>query len=116
MSDALRMEVARNRIAVVLVEPGAFRTGIFPDAKNAMTQRPDSAYQAAHDRMATLMRFAEPFMGNPQQVADVVASVLDARNPRDRYLVGIDARAFNLASSLTPRPVLDRLTRLVTNL
>lgn len=116
VSDALRMEIARDRIAVVLVEPGAFRTGIFDDAEEAMTERPNSRYQAAHDRMASLMQLGEPIMGNPRQVAKVVAHALDARNPRDRYLVGLDAQAFNLATSLTPRPILDRLTRLVTNL
>ncbi len=116
VSDALRMEVARDKIAVVLVEPGAFRTDIFTQAQEAMTGRDDSGYQAAHDRLAQVMRLASPFMGNPQQVAKVVAGALDARNPRDRYLVGLDAQAWNLADRVVPRPIIDRVTRLVTSL
>ncbi len=116
VSDALRMEVARDRIAVVLVEPGAFRTDIFSQAQQAMTNRDESGYQASHERLAQIMRLAHPFMGNPQQVAKVVAGALDARNPRDRYLVGLDAQALDLANRMLPRPVVDRLTRLATSL
>lgn len=115
-SDALRMELAREHIAVVLVEPGAFRTDIFTEAADAMTGRQDSGYRAGHERMAQLMKLYEPFMGNPDQVARTVADALDARNPKDRYLVGLDAHAWHLANRLVPRPILDRVTRLVTDL
>jgi NAD(P)-dependent dehydrogenase (short-subunit alcohol dehydrogenase family) len=116
VSDALRMEVARDRIAVVLVEPGAFRTNIFEAAEADMASREDSAYQEAYARSAQLRRMAEPFMGHPAQVARVVGGALDARNPKDRYLVGLDAQAFDLAWRFTPRPILDRVTRLTTGL
>ena len=115
-SDALRMEVAREAIAVVLVEPGGFRTDIFDEATNDMTGRHDSSYQQSHDRLASLMRRYQPYMGHPDQVASTVAGALDARNPKDRYLVGLDAKAWNLADRLIPRPILDRVTRLVTDL
>ena len=116
VSDALRMEIARDKIAVVLVEPGAFRTNIFSEAEANMESREDSAYQESYARSAALMRLAEPFMGHPKQVAKVVGRALDARNPRDRYLVGIDAQAFDLAWRFTPRPIMDRVTRLTTGL
>ncbi len=116
VSDALRMEVARDKIAVVLVEPGAFRTNIFNGAEADMEGREDSAYQESYARSAQLLRLAEPFMGHPKQVARVVGRALDAKNPRDRYLVGIDAQAFDLAWRFTPRPILDRVTRLTTGL
>ena len=115
VSDALRMEVARDKIAVVLVEPGAVSTDIFALARNALTERDGSGYQSSHERLAQIMRLASPFMGHPQQVAKVVAGALDARNPRDRYLVGRDAQAWDLANRL-PRPVVDRVTRLATGL
>lgn len=115
-SDALRMELAREAIAVVLVEPGAFATDIFDEAADSMTGRPTSGYGPSHERMAQLMRLYQPLMGNPDQVATTVAGALDARNPRDRYLVGLDARALDLANRLLPRPILDRLSRLATKL
>lgn len=115
-SDALRMELAREAIAVVLVEPGAFRTDIFDEATESMTGRQTSGYASSHERMAHLMKLYQPLMGSPDQVATTVAGALDARNPRDRYLVGLDARALELANRLLPRPILDRLSRLATNL
>lgn len=115
-SDALRMEVARDGIAVVLVEPGAFRTNIFNEAEANMEGREASAYRGAYERSAQLMRLSHPFMGDPGHVAKVVARAMDARNPRDRYLVGLDAQAFDLAWRFTPRPILDRLTRLTAGL
>jgi hypothetical protein len=81
-----------------------------------MGSREDSAYHDSYARSAQLMRLAEPFMGNPSQVAKVVGKALDARNPRDRYLVGLDAQAFDLANRFTPRPIMDRITRLTTKL
>lgn len=116
VSDALRMELARDRIAVVLVEPGAFRTNIFNEAEANMESRSGSTYRSAYERSAQLMRLSEPFMGSPGQVAKVVGKALDARNPRDRYLVGLDAQAFDLAWRFTPRPILDRVTRLTAGL
>ncbi len=116
VSDALRMEVARDKIAVVLVEPGAFRTDIFTQAREAMTGRDESVYETSHERFAQILRLAHPLMGNPEQVARVVGGALDARNPRDRYLVGLDAQAWNLADRVLPRPVIDRVTRLITDL
>jgi NAD(P)-dependent dehydrogenase (short-subunit alcohol dehydrogenase family) len=111
-SDALRVEVARDGIAVVLVEPGGFKTNIFNEASDQLQQRQGSPYATAYQRSALLMRLAEPFMGNPGTVAKVVGSALDARAPRDRYLVGLDAQAIDLTQRLTPRSVVDRVTRL----
>jgi NAD(P)-dependent dehydrogenase (short-subunit alcohol dehydrogenase family) len=116
VSDALRMELARDRIAVVLVEPGAFRTNIFNEAEANMESREGSTYRGAYERSAQLVRLSEPFMGKPEQVAKVVGRALDARNPRDRYLVGLDAQAFDLAWRFTPRPIMDRVTRLTAGL
>lgn len=116
VSDALRMEVARDKVAVVLIEPGAFRTDIFSDAQGTLTGRDGSGYQAAHERLAQIMQLYRPLMGKPEQVSKVVVGALDARNPRDRYLVGADAQAWDLANRVLPRPVLDRITRLATKL
>jgi NAD(P)-dependent dehydrogenase (short-subunit alcohol dehydrogenase family) len=116
LSDALRMEVARDGIAVVLVEPGAFKTAIFDAAHASFAGQDESAYRRSYDRSATLARLSEPFMGNPKQVAKVVRTALGARSPRDRYLVGIDAQSFDLANRLVPRPIMDRVTRLTMGL
>jgi hypothetical protein len=58
----------------------------------------------------------ERFMGDPAGCAQVIASALESRLPRARYLVGVDAQALNLVEQLTPTMVKDRVTRLFLGL
>src|SRR5437764_11389708 len=51
LSDALRIEVASAGIAVVLIEPGAFRSNIWESAGNDLQRRLDSDYFAAYRRL-----------------------------------------------------------------
>jgi NAD(P)-dependent dehydrogenase (short-subunit alcohol dehydrogenase family) len=111
LSDALRVEVASAGVAVVLVEPGGFRTKIWDDL--AVEQgHPDSMFAAAYERSRTALRLAERFMGPPSHVAVFVGHALTARHPRDRYLVGLDAAAMSLAQLVTPIAVRDRMSRI----
>jgi hypothetical protein len=61
--------------------------------------------------MLAAQRRLEPLMGSPEQCAKVIASAIDSRAPRARYLVGIDAQVMNAASRLTPTAVRDRVLR-----
>lgn len=117
-SDALRMEVAKDGVKVVLVEPGGFRTGIWEDTERDVAKREAAGtrYAGPYRRSLQAIRLTEPVMGDPATVAKVVASALDARSPRARYLVGIDAQVAALATTFTPTPVRDRVTRLFLGL
>jgi NAD(P)-dependent dehydrogenase (short-subunit alcohol dehydrogenase family) len=117
-SDALRMEVAGDGIKVVLVEPGGFKTGIWEDMEHDVDNREAAGtrFGPAYRRTLQAVRLGEPLMGNPQSVAKAIASAVDARSPRARYLIGIDAQAASLAHTLTPTPIRDRVTRLVLGL
>lgn len=114
-SDALRMEVAGAGVKVVLVEPGGFKTGIWEDAERDVAAREHAGtqYGAAYRRMLQAVRLGTPVMGNPSSVAKVIASAVDARSPRARYLVGIDAQVLNLVDTVTPTIVKDRVTRVI---
>jgi NAD(P)-dependent dehydrogenase (short-subunit alcohol dehydrogenase family) len=116
LSDALRMEVARDGIRVVLVEPGGFRTGIWEETEREIAKRAGSRYDAAYRRTLTTTRLWQPFMGDPVQCAKTIGTALTTRWPRARYLVGYDAQAFALWSSLTPTEMKDRIVRLVMSL
>jgi Short-chain dehydrogenases of various substrate specificities len=116
LSDALRMEVARDGIRVVLVEPGGFRTGIWEEAEREIAQRAGSRYDAAYRRTLTTTRLWQPLMGDPVQCAKTIGTALTTRRPRARYLVGYDAQAIALWSSLTPTEVKDHIVRLVMSL
>lgn len=115
-SDALRVEVARDGVAVVLVEPGGFKTGIWGDHEGDVEERAGSRYGPAYQRTLSLTKVASPLMGDPARVARVIARALTARWPRARYLVGPDARGFALAQSVTPTALKDRATRFTLGL
>jgi NAD(P)-dependent dehydrogenase (short-subunit alcohol dehydrogenase family) len=111
LSDALRMELARDNIRVSLVEPGGFETGIWEDARQETERRGDSRYTGAYQRSQTGIRLARPVMGNPRTVARVIAGAVASRRPRARYLVGYDAQAVRMYSRVVPEMVRDRLAR-----
>jgi NAD(P)-dependent dehydrogenase (short-subunit alcohol dehydrogenase family) len=116
VSDALRVEVARDRIKVILIEPGGFRTGIWDQAEQDWDRRTGSRYAQAYSRSLQGVRISEYIMGEPEGCARVIAKALKAGRPAQRYLVGVDARAIALYQKLTPGGVRDRLARIALGL
>jgi len=115
-SDALRLEVARDGIRVVLVEPGGFKTGIWEQVGEDVSHHPGSNYEAGYHRIQSLLKSFSGFMGEPQGVAKVIGKALTVGSPRARYLVGRDARAIAATQPLILTELRDRITRLVTGL
>ncbi len=116
LSDALRVEVAADHIAIVLIEPGAFRSDIWESAGNDIQRRLDSEYFAAYKRLQDGIRLSQRLMGDPLEVARLISSVMTAKQPKARYLVGYDARAIDIYSKLLPTEVRDRLARITLGL
>ncbi|MGZ4677461.1 MAG: SDR family oxidoreductase [Acidimicrobiia bacterium] len=116
LSDALRMEVARDGIHVALVEPGGFRTGIWEETEREIAKRAGSRYAAAYGRVLTTTRWWQPLMGDPVRCAKTIGSAVTSRWPRARYLVGYDAQALALWSALTPTELKDQIVRRVMSL
>jgi len=116
VSDALRVEVASDGIAVVLIEPGAFRSNIWETAGNDLQRRIDSEYFTAYKRLETGIKASQRLMGDPIEVARVISSVMTVKSPKPRYLVGYDARAIDIYSKVLPTEVRDRLARLTLGL
>ncbi|HEX6395506.1 MAG TPA: SDR family oxidoreductase [Acidimicrobiales bacterium] len=112
VSDALRIEVASSGVKVILVEPGGFRTGIWEDNQEALARHEGSRYTQAYKRELLLTRLAQPFMGNPNTVAKVIAHSMSTRMARARYLVGNDAWILAFIDQTTPTFVKDTVTRL----
>jgi NAD(P)-dependent dehydrogenase (short-subunit alcohol dehydrogenase family) len=116
LSDALRVEIAADQIAVVLIEPGAFRSNIWESAGNDVQRRLDSEYFAAYRRLEEGIRVSQRLMGDPIEVGRLIASVMTAKKPKSRYLIGYDARAIDIYSKLLPTEVRDRLARMTLGL
>jgi NAD(P)-dependent dehydrogenase (short-subunit alcohol dehydrogenase family) len=116
LSDALRAEVASAGIKIILVEPGAFRTGIWEESEKAVAERQNSHYRTAYQRSLRGIRLTQPLMGNPQGVANIIARAMTAWYPRARYLVGYDAQMIAIADRMMPTPVKDFLSRVTLGL
>jgi NAD(P)-dependent dehydrogenase (short-subunit alcohol dehydrogenase family) len=116
VSDALRLEVARDGIKVVLIEPGGFKTGIWDEFEADIVRRAGSSYEPGYRRARTLVEPFMRFMGAPEGVAKTVGKALTACSPRARYLVGRDAQAIAAAQPLLLTGLRDRITRLVVGL
>jgi NAD(P)-dependent dehydrogenase (short-subunit alcohol dehydrogenase family) len=116
VSDALRVEVARDGVHVALVEPGGFRTSIWEDIERDIERRGDSRFGSAYRRSQQGMKLSSPIMGEPRQCARVIATAISTRHPRPRYLVGMDARALAAMDRFTPTPLKDRITRIALGL
>jgi NAD(P)-dependent dehydrogenase (short-subunit alcohol dehydrogenase family) len=115
LSDALRVEVASDGIAVALIEPGAFRSNIW-EGGNDLQRRIDSEYLTAYKRLETGIKASQRLMGDPIEVARVITGVMTAKSPKPRYLVGYDARAIDIYSKVLPTEVRDRLARFTLGL
>ena len=115
-SDALRLEVARDGIKVVLIEPGGFKTGIWDEIDEDIARNAGSSYEVGYQRTRALLKLFMGFMGEPEGGARAIGKALTARSPRARYLVGHDAQAITAAQPLIPTVIRDRVTRLVTGL
>ena len=112
MSRALRMEAAPFGVRVVLIEPGVIRTDFQANkviGKNVFAD--GSPYGAMSRETAVRARARDLVAKGPAGVATRIRQVIEARNPKARYAVGIDARGGVIASRLLPDRVLDFFVR-----
>jgi NAD(P)-dependent dehydrogenase (short-subunit alcohol dehydrogenase family) len=115
-SDALRLEVARDGIRVILIEPGGFKTGIWEEFESDVSRREDSDYEAAYHRVRSLLDPFMRFMGEPEGAAEAIAKSLTVKAPHARYLVGRDAQMIAAAQPFLPSVLRDRVTRFLVGL
>ncbi len=115
-SDALRIEVARDGIQVVLVEPGGVKTHIWDQMEADIADRSGSSYETQYQQVLALLEPFRPLMIGPEAVARVVGKALIARASRARYLVGRDAQGIAVTQPLVPTGVRDRVARVLAGL
>lgn len=119
-SDALRMELRRWGVRVVVINPGAVDTPLWSRTLRAFETLPETveanllrlyypAWARSVDRARAdqrrMLRLASP----PSRVSDAIVQALTSARPRSRYLVGWDARAIAIARWILPARVFDTL-------
>jgi len=116
LSDALRMELQPWQISVSVIRPGQVRTSIFAKARESLdahTQEiPDqlrNGYGVLYARAGKFNDRGANSLTSPETVARTVLRALEAKHPRPYYVVGLDARGLQLAKSLVPQRIRDRV-------
>jgi NAD(P)-dependent dehydrogenase (short-subunit alcohol dehydrogenase family) len=114
VADTLRQELAPWGIKVVLIEPGSIDTPIW---KSGQEDADDLLERAAPGMSelygATVERYRKVVQdtaerGIPaEKVAAKIEHALEARRPRSRYLIGIDAQVMARLKPFVPTPVFD---------
>lgn len=117
-SDALRREVGKFGVRVIIVEPGAVMTemsgrgiataeGLAADMTADQHNRYDALMGAITAQARAFARDGEP----AAEAARVIAGVITARNPKTRYTIGRDAAVIVRLARLAPDRLLDRNLR-----
>jgi NAD(P)-dependent dehydrogenase (short-subunit alcohol dehydrogenase family) len=114
LSDALRVELRPWRIPVTVIRPGQIRTPIFDKAGAAIELRAKEIPAEVSDGYAQLYARAAKFNARgasagrgPEAVARIVLKVLQARRPKPRYYVGLDAVGLQIAFEWLPTGLLN---------
>jgi len=116
LGDALRIELRKFGIKVALIEPGSIDTPIWSTGE----QDADRIFDGASPRIrelygATVERYRQIVKdtaerGIPaEKVAAKIEHALEARRPRARYLIGIDAQVMARLKPFVPTPAFDWL-------
>lgn len=113
ITDALRIELHPFGVKVVAVEPGGIKTPIWDKgAKRDQEAADDAATAELRKAYAPLLKLlhklnAKPGGLPPEEVAKVVIEALESDRPKNRYLVGKDAKSLALLRRL-PDALRDR--------
>lgn len=114
ITDSLRVELAPFGVEVIAVEPGGVLTPLWnKSAARDQDLRRDRGAASVRELYGPLVKLLEkvsarPRGVSPDAVAAVIARALVAARPKNRYLIGSDARSLALLGRL-PESLRDRL-------
>ena len=92
LTEALRMELMPFGVRVTMLEPGDFKTGFTDNRILAIESSTNPAYQAPCQRAVAVMEHDEQHGAAPIQLARKLATVIEKRSPRPRYVIGMLAQ------------------------
>lgn len=114
ITDSLRIELQPFGVEVVVIEPGGIKTPIWEKGAQRDARKTDDAHTTRlRELYAPLIRLLEKLNSKPgglppEDVAKVVIDALETARPKNRYLVGKDAKSIALLERL-PDTLRDRL-------
>lgn len=84
-SEALRMEVRKFNIKVVVINPGDFHTSNSANRRNFLA--PGGPYSEQFERSLTIIEKDEANGWSPEILAGKILKIVESRNPRQRYVI-----------------------------
>jgi NAD(P)-dependent dehydrogenase (short-subunit alcohol dehydrogenase family) len=111
LCEALRYELAPFGIAVVIVEPGTFRTEIFARNRRVARRASDPAspyYEMTQAMTRHIDRRMARSHADPRQVASAIGELATVERPPLRRVVGREAHVAAAARALLPDSVFAR--------
>ena len=92
-SDSLRLELQEYNIKLVVIEPGLIATNFYKLAEEPLTRySSNGAYSGMAKAISHNLSQSYRTMSPPSVVAHKVATIIESKHPRRRYLVGKLAR------------------------
>jgi len=108
LSDALRMDVARFGIDVIIIEPGAVESEWTSIALDHLLKVSSMPYAKAAEKVVKSMEKSYAHASDPVVIARVIKKAIDSKKPRTRYAAGRYAKPTLLLRSLVTDRQLDR--------
>jgi NAD(P)-dependent dehydrogenase (short-subunit alcohol dehydrogenase family) len=104
-SEALRMEVRKYNIKIVIINPGDFRTSNSANRRNFLAPTGvEDPYNEQFARTLAVMEKDEANGWEPQVLAKKIVRIAEYRNPHHRYIIGsIDNRLAVVLKHILPR-------------
>lgn len=91
LSDGLAKEVQLLGIKVIVVEPGAFRTGFYEKASMPWSKTVIADYEETVGARRKRDENSHNQPGDPDRAGEIIVSLTDQENPPSRLILGSDA-------------------------
>jgi NAD(P)-dependent dehydrogenase (short-subunit alcohol dehydrogenase family) len=87
-SEALRMEVGKFNIKVIVINPGDFCTNNSANRRKYLSPSyPGNPYHEQFERTLSVIEKDEASGWKPEVMAGKIAKIVECRNPRQRYII-----------------------------
>jgi len=87
-TEALRMEVDRFNIKVILINPGDFHTSNSANRRNYLASSgTDDPYREQFEKSLSIIEKDEAKGWDPVLLAKKMVKIVDSRNPAQRYII-----------------------------
>jgi NAD(P)-dependent dehydrogenase (short-subunit alcohol dehydrogenase family) len=108
--EALRMEVSRFGVRVVLIEPGDLNTPFTTHRRKAVKSGESTVYRESFEKALRVMERDEANGSSPLAIAHLVGRIINKRSPSCRYVTGsLYERAAIILRALLPCKFYERI-------